>query len=616
MTPVRDDLLLYYERELSFLRQMGAEFAAKYPKIASRLVLESDKCEDPHVERMLEAFAFLAARVHLKVDDEFPEITEALLGILYPHYLRPLPAMSVAEFRLDLDQVTPETGLKLERGATLRSRPVNGVPCKFVTCYDTTFWPVVVAEAEWKTPDRLQPAIKSSDAVAAVRLELRTTGDITFSKLALRSLRFYLSGEAALIHNLYELLCNNCAQIIVRDPNPKSKVEPVILPATALRPVGFAEEEAILPYPRRSFMGYGLLQEYFCFPQKFFFLDLTGLEQVCASRFGGRAEVIFLIAPFERSDRRQALELGISANTFRLGCTPIVNLFPQTAEPILMSHRHFEYPVIPDVNRRSAMEVFEVREVVSANPQTQEVTRFEPFYSYRHDTSRAKVQAFWNTARRPSGRRDDEGTEVFLSLVDLSGRPITPDTETLTVRTLCSNRDLPARLPFGNEMGDFDCESALPAKRILALLKPTDTLRPPLAGDSLWRLISHLSLNYLSLVEHGREALQEILRLYNFTGSTHSERQIAGMVGLSSRKHFARVVSDEGIAFVRGTQVEMEFDEEQFVGSGVYLFAAVLETFLGLYVSMNSFSQLRVKTRQRKEILRQWPPRAGQRILM
>jgi type VI secretion system protein ImpG len=613
---VRDELLLYYERELSFLRQMGAEFAAKYPKIASRLVLEPDKCEDPHVERMLEAFAFLAARVHLKIDDEFPEITEALLGILYPHYLRPLPSMTVAEFRLDLDQVTPETGLTLERGAMLRSRPVNGVPCKFRTCYDVTFWPVTVAEAEWKTPDRLQPAIKSSDAVAAVRLDLRCTGDVTFSKLALRSLRFYLSGEGAMIHSLYELLCNNCVQIVVRDPTPKSKVEPVILPGDALRPAGFAEDEAMLPYPRRSFIGYGLLQEYFCFPQKFFFIDLNGLEQVCASRFGGRAEVIFLISPFERGERRQALELGVSASTFRLGCAPVVNLFPQTAEPILLSHRRFEYAVTPDANRRSAMEVFEVKEVVSANPQTQEVIRYEPFYSYRHDTSRAKSQAFWNVSRRPSGRHDDEGSEVFISLVDLSGRPVTPDVETLTVRTLCSNRDLPARLPFGNEGGDFECEGPLPAKRIVALLKPTDTLRPPMSGDSLWRLVSHLSLNYLSLVEQGREALQEILRLYNFTGSTYSERQISGIVGLASRKHFARVVSEGGVAFARGTQVEVEFDEEQFVGSGVYLFASVLEAFLGLYVSMNSFSQLRVKTRQRKEVLKQWPPRAGQRILM
>ena len=216
-TPLRDDLLLYYERELTFLRQMGAEFAAKYPKIASRLVLEPDKCEDPHVERMLEAFSFLAARVHLKIDDEFPEITEALLSILYPHYLRPIPSMSVAQFHVDSDQVTPETGLTLPRGSVLNSRPVNGVPCKFRTSYDVTFWPVEVEDAEWKTPDRLQPAIRSSEAVAAIRLALRCPGDLTFAKLSMKSLRFYLNGESNLIHSLYELLSNNCVQIVVRD---------------------------------------------------------------------------------------------------------------------------------------------------------------------------------------------------------------------------------------------------------------------------------------------------------------------------------------------------------------------------------------------------------------
>jgi hypothetical protein len=188
--------------------------------------------------------------------------------------------------------------------------------------------------------------------------------------------------------------------------------------------------------------------------------------------------------------------------------------------------------------------------------------------------------------------------------------------EALTVRTTCTNRDLPSRLPFGNEQGDFELEGAAPVRRIVALLKPTDTLRPPVGKNSLWRLISQLSLNYMSLVDEGREALQEILRLYNFTGSAHSEKQIEGILKVTSRRHFARVVSEDGVSFARGTRVDMEFDEEQFVGGGVFLFAAVLECFLGLYVSMNSFSQLCAVTRQRKETLKLWPPRAGRKILL
>jgi type VI secretion system protein ImpG len=613
---VRDDLLLYYEDELRFLRQMGAEFGHKYPKIANRLILEPDKCEDPHVERIIEAFAFLSARVHLKLDDEFPEITEALLSILYPHYIRPIPSTSIVEFHIDPEQGKLATGMKVERGATLYSKPINGVPCKFRTCYETTMWPVSVEAAEWKTPDRLVPPVKTLEAAAALRIALKCFPDVELNKLKMDSLRIYLNGESNLIHTLYELLCLNCLQIVVRDPTPNSRVRPVTLPASALKPVGFADEDGVLPYPRRSFVGYRILQEYFTFPEKFFFLDLEGLDAVWQQGFKDRAEIIFLIAPYEQNERKQMLEIGITGNTFKLSCAPIVNLFPQTAEPILLDQRKFEYPIVPDARRPNATEIFSVDEVVSINPQTRETMSFEPFYSYRHATLRDKKQTFWMAHRRASGRRNDEGTEIYISLVDLSSRPILPETDTLTIRTTCTNRDLPGRLPFGNEAGDFELDSSSAIKRIVALRKPTNTLRPAVGKSILWRLISHLSLNYLSLVEEGREALQEILKLYNFTNSTYSEKQIEGITTLKSRKHFARVISENGITFARGTRVEIDFDEEQFVGGGVYLFASVLERFLALYVSLNSFSQLVARTKQRKEVLKEWPPRAGQRILL
>jgi len=264
---VRDDLLLYYERELSFLRRMGAQFAEQYPKIASRLNIEPDKCEDPHVERLLEAFAFLAARVHLKIDDEFPEITEALLSIIYPHFIRPVPSMTIVDFRMNPAQAQIGTGMKIERGAVLSSRPVAGVPCKFRTCYDTYLWPVSVVAAEWKSPDRLQPAIKSAEAVAALRLELACWRDITFDKAPPNPLRFFLNGESGPIHTLYELLCSRVTQILVRDPSPGSRIRPVTLPPDALRPVGFDENQSMLPNPRRSFEGYRLLHELFAFPE-------------------------------------------------------------------------------------------------------------------------------------------------------------------------------------------------------------------------------------------------------------------------------------------------------------------------------------------------------------
>ncbi len=611
---MREDLLAYYESELTYLRQLGGEFARKYPKIASRLALEPDRCEDPHTERLLEGFAFLAARVHLKIDDEFPEITSALLNVVYPHYLRPIPSMSVVEFHLDPEQGKLSTSLAIPSKSMLYSRAqVSGATCKFQTCYDTLLWPVAVAEAQWTTPDRLRPAVKAGDAVGAIRVLVQCHPDVTFQKLGMNSIRFYLNGESNLTHTIYELLCNNCIQVLLRIPGARPEVPSVVLSPENLRPVGFEENEAMLPYPRRSFSGYRLLQEYFTFPDKFLFFDLNGLEQLADKGFSDQVEILFLISKFERADRVQGLEMGISASTFRLNCSPIVNLFPQTAEPILLNQTRYEYPVVPDVRRSFAHEIFSIDSVVCTSARTRDVVEFSPFFSYRH--SRDKEQGFWYATRRDALARDEQRTDTFLSLVDVSGRPLRPETDTVTVRCTCTNSNLPDRLPFGNPSGDFELEGVASIRKIVALRKPTSTLRPPTGKRELWNLVSHLSLNYLSLVEDGKEGLQQILHLYNFSESAHSKSQIAGINALTSSRHFARVISEAGMTSARGTQVRMELDEEQFVGGGVYLFASVLEHFMGLYVSMNSFTQLIASTLQRKDVLKEWPPRAGRSIL-
>jgi type VI secretion system protein ImpG len=611
---VRNELRNYYESELTFLRQMGAEFADKYPKIASRLQLEPDRCEDPHVERMLEAFALLAARVHLRIDDDFPQITEALLNILYPHYLRPIPSMTIAEFTTDPERGKMTSGLKVPKGTVLYSRPVEGVPCKFRTCYDAMLWPLKVSQARWMTPERLNPALRAPDAMAVLKVELECFSDVTFDKLELDTLAFYLNGESTVIHSLYELLCRNCVRVLVRDPsNPKSPVRE--LPPQCLQPMGFGENEDVLPYPRRSFVGYRLLQEYFAFPDKFFFLSLRGLSELQRAGLKSKAELLFLIAPFEQDGRHQRLEVAVEPKTLRLGCTPIINLFGQTAEPILVDQTRYQYPIVPDARRRQTMEVYTVDEVISTNPETHETITYHPLYSQRHVVQESSP-AYWYISRMPSVRKGDEGTDVFLSLVDLSARPVELEYDTVTVRCTCTNRDLVTRLPFGSESGDFEMAGAAAIKKIVALHKPSRTLRPPLEGKTLWSLISHLSLNYLSLIDEGKDSLQKILELYDFSDSPEVKKQISGIAKVDGKRHFARVVSDQGVSFARGTRIDMEFDEEQFSGGGVYLFASVLEKFFGLYVSMNSFSQLVARSQQRKEALGEWPPRAGQSILI
>ncbi|HUF28325.1 MAG TPA: type VI secretion system baseplate subunit TssF [Gemmatimonadaceae bacterium] len=615
---MRDDLLQYYERELTYLRRMGAEFAERYPKVASRLLLEPSKCEDPHVERLLEGVAFLAARVHLKLDDDFPELSESLLDVAYPQYVRPIPSMSVVELQLDPEQGKLTSGLRIPRGSMLYSRPVDGVPCKFQSCYDTTLWPLTLAGVRWTSPDRLSPAVRASDAVAALRLELKCLPDVRFPALELSSLRVHLNGESNLVYTLYELLCNNCGRIMVREPGRGAAARTLTLPPTALRPVGFADDEGMLPHPRRSFLAYRLLQEYFGFPAKFLFFDLDIFDAVRAAGFGDAVEVIILISPFERADRREMLETGINDRALRLGCTPIVNLFPQASEPVLLSAQRHEHPIVADARRRATTQIYSIDEITGVASASARAVRFEPLYAHRHRSDGAGngTHVYWHASRRASGWRTDGGTDTHLALVDLSGSPVHPELEAITARLTCFNGDLPSRLPFGNDDGDFELQGGGPIRRIVALLKPTPVVHPPLGRSQLWRLISQLSLNHLSLVDEGPSPLQEILRLHNFADSMAAERQIQGITAVRSERCYARVNTEQGLTFARGRRIEIELNEEQFTGGGVFLFASVLEHFLGLYASINSFSILQARTRQRKEPLREWAPRSGWRPLL
>jgi type VI secretion system protein ImpG len=622
---MRDELLGYYERELIFLRQMGAEFAEKYPKIAGRLLLEPDKCEDPHVERMIEAFAFLGGRIHLKLDDELPEMTEAFLNVLYPHYLTPIPSMSIAKFSLDPAQGKMTTAYGIERGTILYSRPIQGMPCRFRMAYPVTLWPVEVVSGAYESLDPMTG--QGRWETAEIRIGLRCVNDTRLSQLsagqgknaqAIDSLRFYLSGESQLVYPVYEAIFNNAVKVELR-PRVSEKGErkmpsPIMLPASSLKPVGFETDEGMLGYTARSFPGYRLLSEYFAFPDKFLFFDVTGLSEAARAGFGELFDVVIhlrnVIPP----------RTPVRTDTFQLGCAPIVNLFHKIAEPIDLTHQQSEYRVIPDVHQQMGAEINSIESVYSIAPNTETAQEFQPFYSFGHSYEREQASRFWYATRRPSQRKEDPGTDVYISFVDLNFNPRLPGVETVTVRTHCTNRDLPSRLPFGSRDGDFEVENAGPLSRVRCLRKPTDTFRPPMRRGAHWRLISHLTLNRLSLVEGERygspEALREILLLYDFMDSAATRKHIRGIDRVTSRRVVRQTGSRVGTGFVRGVETTIEFDEDQYVGSGVFLFASVLERFLGLYTSVNSFNQLVARTKQREGELKRWTPRAGNQILL
>ena len=598
-----DDILHYYERELTFIREMGAEFAKKYPKVAGRLLLEPDKCEDPHTERLIEAFAFLGGRINKKIDDDLPEITESLLHILYPHYVNPIPSTSVVTFNPD-KQAIPAEGYRISRNTPLYTKPVHGIPCQFTTKYPVTLWPVEVVSAKLRDPGK-----QVKNAQQAIVIQLKTFNGLRFPQLGWERLRFFLNGSGQHAFHLYELLFNNVCHVECVAADREGRTEAIALMPGDIIPVGFNQDESLIPFSKRSFPGYPLLFEYFCFPEKFLFFDLAGLDRIKHSRFHDTLEIWIYL------DNVAKANLLIDKDTFCLNATPVVNLFTRIAEPIQVANEKTEYRVIPDIKRIDATEVFSVDRVASSPIASEKEKDYKPFYSLRHhldNMDRNGGQAFWHVKRRQSGRKGDDGTDLFLSFADMDFVPADPGVEIVTVHVTCTNRDLPGRVTFGDPTGDFETRITAPVSAINCLIKPTLTRRPSLGGALHWRLISHLSLNYLSLVEGGEEALREILTLYDFDNSPATRQQINGIVSLHSEYIEKRI----GLSFCRGVQVTITLDEDKFVGTGLFLFASILDCFIGRYVSVNSFSQLIVKTLQRKERLKKWPPRSGNKILL
>ncbi|RJX28990.1 MAG: type VI secretion system baseplate subunit TssF [Desulfurivibrio sp.] len=599
-----DALLSYYERELSYVRQMGAEFARKYPKIAGRLLLERDRSADPHTERLIEAFAFISGRIHKKIDDDFPEITESLFNIIYPHYNNPIPSLTIVRFEPIMQNIT-EAGYLIDRGTKLYSRPVNGTPCQFRTCQPVHIWPVEVVAAGFKDPKVLKKG-----AQQAIHLQLKANNKIPFPALAWQSLRFFLHGQHEHVFSLYELLFNNVCHVECEAPGGHGPGRSISLGGSAIGQVGFDEYESVLPFSQRSFPGYRLLFEYFSFAEKFLFFDLLGLDSLKGIKIDDTLDIWIYL------NRTAKSNLVINRETFCLNAAPAVNLFTKTAEPVRVEQRRTEYQVVPDIRRQDAMEVYSIdRVTASTGAKGGAQYEYRPFYSMRHhlrEDEENSRQAFWHIQRRQSERKGDNGTDVYLSFTDLDFQPTDPGVEILTIHATCTNRDLPSRLPFGAPDGDFDLEIAAPLARVAGILKPTPSRRPSPGGGLHWRLLSHLSLNYLSLVEGGEEALREILRLYDFDNSPATRQQINGITRLSSRYITKRL----GRSMGRGVQVVIEFDEDKYVGTGIFLFASVLERFLGQYVSVNSFLQMVARTIQKKEVLKEWAPRSGNRILL
>jgi type VI secretion system protein ImpG len=618
-------LLQYYNLELQHLRETGAEFAQQFPKIAARLGMHGLEVADPYVERLLEGVAFLAARVQLKMDAEFPRFTQALLEIIYPHYLAPTPAMLVAQLKTDPNDPNLMSGPVVPRGSTLSALLAadDATACEFRTAHDVALWPVEIVSAGYFSfaPDLPLNTLPVAQRIkGGLRIRLRTTAGLKFSQTSIDRLPFYLGGRDDVANRLYELCLATGLGTLVMPPK-SSKLRHEWLPAASIQPVGFTDAEALLPVTLRSFQGYRLLQEYFSFPQRFRFFELSGLAKALTRVDADQVELVILFGRGEPN-----LESVVDRSNLALFCTPAINLFHKRADRIHVNESAHEYHVVADRTRPLDFEIYGVTSVVGHGIGTDSEQEFLPFYSaYSSDqehaqsayyTTRREPRLVSATAKRRGSRSSYIGAEMFLSLVDPKEAPFSGDLRQLSIQTLCTNRDLVLQMPVGIGTTDLSLDVAAPVTSIRILSGPSRPYGPLADGAVSWRAISHLSLNYLSLAQstpdEGAAALRDLLELYSASTDVSARRQIEGIRSVRVGRVVRRLRGSGPLAFGRGLEIILQIDELAFEGASAYLFGAVLDRYFARHVSINSFTETVLRSEARGEINRwgvQWGAR-------
>lgn len=590
---------IYYQDELHYLREVGPDFARANPEIARSL---ADRGSDPDVERILEGTAFLCGRIREKLDDELPELTASIMALLWPHYLRPIPSMSILELVPEIEAM--QAPLPVRAGAEFLSIAIDGTRCRYRSA-----WPVVLRP--WTIRDvRLETA-----AAQPVRLVIRlqAPGKAKLDKLDLGSVRFHLFGDPRTAFALFLLLGAHVERLVVSDGSSRHDRPEVTLGPEHVVPAGLSRAEAVLPYPDRSFAGYRLLQEYFAFKERFLFFDVKGLDR--ATRELDAIDTLELAIVFNR--RLDSFPV-VSRDNLRLHCVPIINLFEQPADPIRVGHDRTEYLIQPartGAADRRHLEIFSVDRVTGFIRGTTESREYVPFYSFQHRlTPDQRAAAYYQIHVRPNVLGGDPrlGTDTYLSCVSGAALRDFAEEESLSIELMCTNRNLPEALRAGDIVEPTD--SSPPNARFRNILKPTTTICPPLGKGLSWRLISHMSLNYVSLADVNH--FKELLRVYDFESEYDAQqalshqRMLDGI--LSVRTSFdERMVRG---APLRGSQIAVELNEDHFAGEGdAYLFATILDRFMGLYATLNAYTQLTVRFSRSGQVYA-FPARWGEQL--
>jgi len=613
-----DELLRYFEEELGVFGQLAREFSSRYPKPAGQLHIAGENIEDPGVARLIQSVALLSARIHKRLDDDYPKFTESLLECLYPHYLRPLPSYAIAR----LAQEGTEAGepAVLPRGSALRSAPVDGMVCHFRSVYPVASGPLRILRAAFTAPfmsgagqdpqHQRRPARLARGVSACIAIEFESR--VAFAALGARGLgrvRVFVDADASLRAALLDALFIHAAGAWVQaGDGPWTALEQV-----PLQLAGFGPDDALLPDTGRSHPAFRLLTEYFSYPEKFAFIDidLDAVARVLAPGCTRCTLHLPLRAP--AADTLEARLLApLSARHLLLGCTPVVNLFRKAGDPIQLSHTQADYPLAADSAHAASYEIHSIDRVrlvrEARGGRGGAVTEFSPLYAVGHDTPAADAGHYWVARRDAALAQLSPGHEVRLALVDADFRPSEAAGATVSTELTCTNRDLPSALKPGQPDGDLVAESGTSWR---LLRKPTPSWRADTRGAH-WRLISHLALNHAGLTEAGLPDLHKMLGLYDLAKSGSARRQIAGVVGLAHGSVRAWIRTRPVSTLMPGVAIRMTLDEDAFAGASLYVFAQVMDRYFALNSQLNCFTRLELVSAASGQEILACPPRSAE----
>lgn len=624
-------LLRLYNEELAYLRETGAEFAREFPKVAGRLSMDGVEVADPYVERLLEGFAFLAARTQLKIDAQYPRFISHLLETVYPNFLTPVPSMAIVRLQPDLGDPNLVKGFGVPRGSTVGSTVSRGqgTHCTFRTAHDLKLWPLEITQVQYVShaPDLPLAQLPVARQVkGALRIRLRLHGGIGFQQLPMDSLPFHISAPDDVALRLHELVLG--ASLGSWVPQAGAPARAQWADAPSVQPVGLDDEHALLPSGDRGFSGHRLLQEFAAMPQRLLFFELTDLRARLARVKGPEAELVLL---FSRGDA--ALESLVDASSLALFCTPVVNLFPKRLDRIVVSPGEWEHHVVPDRTRPMDFEVHHIESLTGYGNGRVAEQRFLPLYTAFHTeglshpayfTLRRAHRQLSERQRRQGPRTAYIGSEAFVSLVDPLNAPYREDLRQLSVSAWVSNRDLPVLLPGASQQASADAplwtlDAPGPVTRVDGLRGPTRPVQRLPRGDVGWSLISLLQTNHLALAgedpHKAAAALRSVLQLFGPQQDSAWRKLVEGVLSVQARMVTRRLPFKGPLTFGTGVDVAVEVDELAFQGSSAFMLGSVLERFFARHAVINSFTQTGLSSVSRGAIHR-WAPRCGNAPLL